>query len=197
VKNSCLLLVFVVTLYPHGVLHADGGAVRLSEKRGNHRITVFTSPTPLRAGPVDVSVFVQDAVTGEPIPAARITVQATPREHPEDAIHQRATAAAATNKLYQAADCDLAEAGWWDVKIVIQGLGEPIEVQFEMELDEPLPRIWEITPWIAWPVGVILLFFAHQWLVQRKRHGSQRIKKVGSPKENRPSLRVAQSRNTS
>ena len=43
----------------------DGGTVRLSRCEGGYRITVFTAPTPFRAGPVDISVLVQDAATGE------------------------------------------------------------------------------------------------------------------------------------
>ena len=54
--------------------YADGGSVLLSEKRGDYRITVFSSPSPFREGPVDISVLVQDAVTGQPLPQARVTV---------------------------------------------------------------------------------------------------------------------------
>ncbi len=43
------------------VAWADGGAVRFLERRGDRLVTVFTSPTPLRAGPVDVSVLLQRA----------------------------------------------------------------------------------------------------------------------------------------
>jgi hypothetical protein len=163
-----LLLFAAVVLQPRGVLHADGGAVRLSERKGDYRITVFTSPTPLRAGPVDISVFVQNAATGEPIPEAGINLRAMPRDRPEATISQRATTEAATNKLFQAAVFDLPEPGWWDVVIIVEGLREQIEVQFEMEADEPLPRFWEMTPWIAWPAAAILLFCVHQWLVRRK-----------------------------
>jgi hypothetical protein len=179
--NARVLLAVVFLFQPLAVVHADGGAVRLSERWGHYRITVFTSPTPLRAGPVDVSVFVQDAATGEPVANAQIAVRASPREHSEAAIHQRATADAATNKLFQAALFDLPQAGWWDVTINVEGLGEPVEVHFEMEADEPLPRVWEMTPWIAWPAVVVLLFVVHKWLVQRKRRGSQRINKASSP----------------
>jgi hypothetical protein len=157
------------------------------ERRGDYRITVFTSPTPLRAGPVDVSVFVQDAATGEPIRDAQITVRASPRGCPEAAIHQSATTDAATNKLFQAALFDLPDAGWWDVTIIVEGLRQPVEVHFEMEADQPLPRVWEMMPWIAWPAFVVLLFFVHKWLVQRKERRSQRVKEAGSP-EGEPAL---------
>jgi len=43
------------------IIRADGGTLRLWERAGNYKVAVFTDPTPLRAGPVDVSVFVQDA----------------------------------------------------------------------------------------------------------------------------------------
>jgi hypothetical protein len=158
----------VVYLQIVTVVHADGGMVRLSERRGGHRITVFTSPTPLRVGPVDVSIFVQDAATGEPVSAVSIAVQASPHKHPETVIRQMATTADATNKLFQAAVFDLPEPGRWDLTIVVEGTSEPIEVPFAVEVDEPLPRIGEMIPWIAWPAGAILLFCLHQWLVQRK-----------------------------
>jgi hypothetical protein len=181
-RNACALVVIVFLFQPLAALHADGGIVRFSERQGDYRITVFTSPNPLRAGPVDVSVLVQDAATGEPISGARITVQASPRAHPDESITFPATKEAATNKLFQAALFDLPEAGWWDVAIKVEGLPDPVEVHFEMEADQPLPHVWEIIPWIAWPIIVIVLFFAHKWLVHRKRCDSPRIKKAGFPK---------------
>ena len=41
---------------------ADGGTLRLSETEGPYRISVMTSSNPFRAGPVDVSVIVADAL---------------------------------------------------------------------------------------------------------------------------------------
>jgi hypothetical protein len=181
-RNARVLLLVVFLFQPLVALQADGGAVRFSERRGDYRITVFTSPTPLRAGQVDVSVFVQDTATGEPVADAQIAVRALARERPEAAIEQRATTDAATNKLFQAAHFDLPEAGWWDVTIIVEGLREPIEVYFEMEADQPLPRVWEMTLWIAWPAVVVVVFFVHKWLVQRKQRGSQRKKEASSPR---------------
>ncbi len=153
-------------------LHADGGAIRLSERRGGFRISAFTSPTPPRAGLVDISVFVQDAATGEPIAERAIEVCATQRTHPQDAIRLSATTAAATNKLFQAAVFELPESGWWDVTLHIEGLSDPVEVSFEMLLDEPLPRLWEIMPWIAWPIVPILCFLLYQWRMPEKKRTS-------------------------
>ena len=62
------------SLIPTSLARADGGAVRLRERAGGYQIAVFTSPTPFRAGTVDISVLVQDAATGECVPEARVTV---------------------------------------------------------------------------------------------------------------------------
>lgn len=170
-----------VTLFePFAELRADGGAVRFSKQIGAYRITVFTSPIPLRAGPVDVSVFVQDAATGEPVSDGAITVKVWLREHPQTSIVQRATMAASTNKLFRAAVFDLPEAGAWEVKLSIDGLGTPMVVHFEMEASERLPRDWELAPWICWPAVVIALFCIHRWLVERKQRRWMRIKKTGT-----------------
>jgi hypothetical protein len=145
----------------------DGGAVRFSEKRGDYRITVFTSPTPLRAGPVDISVFVQNAATGEAVTAGEIIVRVAPRGRPDDALQQLATTEAATNKLYRAAVFELMESGWWDVDIKFEGLREPVQVRLELEAGPQLPRWRSLWLWIGWPAVAIVLYAVHQWLVRR------------------------------
>jgi cytochrome c oxidase assembly factor CtaG len=68
--GAALLLVGVWPAWGH-----YGGEVRLMEKAGPFLITVFSDPTPLRVGPVDISVMVQDEDGGRPILAAEVTVQ--------------------------------------------------------------------------------------------------------------------------
>ena len=55
---------FLRGIWLHGAA-ADGGSMRSVRKKGGYQITVFTAPTPFRAGPVDISVLVQDASTGD------------------------------------------------------------------------------------------------------------------------------------
>lgn len=168
-----VFMLALAVLHPGGMLYADGGTVRLSERKGDYRITVFTSPTPLRAGSIDISVFVQDAASGQPISGTQVIVRATPRGHAGETDYHAATTAAATNKLYQAAVFDLTEPGWWDVEIAIDGLREPCNLSFSMEVDQRLPRLWEMAPWMAWPALAIALFGVHQWLVRRKERRPQ------------------------
>jgi len=146
---------------------ADGGALRLSEERGNYRVAIFTSPTPLRAGPVDISILAQDAATHDPVSDVQIMVKAARSDRRGAAIHRPATFEAATNKLFQAAALNLNEPGWWHVDIGLDGpLGEEL-VAFDIEVEKPLPRYLAMWPWLTWPALPILLFGAHQFLVSR------------------------------
>src|SRR5262249_8102949 len=133
-----------------------------------YRITVFTEPTPFRAGPVDVSVLVQDARTGQPVKEARVTVRAALRGRPGEAAVHPATVEAATNKLFRAACFEVPEPGWWEIEVAVEGERGPAQVSFEVEAAEPLPRWLSLWPWLGWPVLAIVLFAVHQVLVWRQ-----------------------------
>jgi hypothetical protein len=146
---------------------ADGGALRLSEEKGNYQIAVFTSPTPLRAGPVDISVLVQNAATHELVSDVQIVIKAARRDERGAVLRRPATFEAATNKLFQAAGLDLNEPGWWRVEVNLDGpLGEA-SIALDIEAEKPLPRYLAMWPWLTWPALPILLFGAHQFLVSR------------------------------
>ena len=66
--------VCIAFLIVTAIARGDGGTVRLMTQSSGYQITAFTSPTPVWAGSVDISVFVQDAATGEPVPAAQVNI---------------------------------------------------------------------------------------------------------------------------
>jgi len=148
----------------------DGGVVRVVEQQAGLQISVFTSPNPLRAGPVDISVLVQDAETGQPVPEADVSVVVTPRGRSGHAIHGAATADAATNKLLRAAVLELPDAGWWDVEVVSIAQRSRARVRFAMECGQPLPHWLTVWPWFTWPAGAVLLFGLHRLLVWRRHN---------------------------
>jgi hypothetical protein len=169
-KFRCLVIICCF-LCVSSRLRADGGTIRAHEQVGAYRVTVFTSPTPLRAGPVDVTVLVQDAATGECVPQVRATVRLTARK--TGAFLERpATADAATNKLCLAADFQLPGPGWWDADIAIEGTQGPARVRFGVQADEALPRWQELWPWFAWPALIVLIFSVHRALVRRTRRSN-------------------------
>jgi len=164
-----LMLSLPLSLIPHpsSLARADGGAVRLREQARAYQVTVFTAPTPFRAGPVDFSVLVLDAGTGEYVPEARVTVRLAARGT-GNVLEYPATAAAATNKLFHTAVFRVPEPGWWDVDVAVEGPHGPALVRFEVEADEPPPRWLELWPWYAWPALAVALFGLHQVLVRRR-----------------------------
>src|SRR5262245_3041071 len=175
-----LLVLLFSFISPSTLARADGGAVRLRERAGGYQIAVFTSPTPLRVGPVDVSVLVPDAATEACLPEAGVTVGPAARGA-RDVLEYSATTEAATNKLLRAAEFQLPKPGWWDVAVAVEGSHGPALVRFEVQANEPPPRWLDLWPWFSWPAFAIALFGVHQALVQRKscRHGSLRRKKIG------------------
>jgi hypothetical protein len=137
---------------------ADAGAVRVSQRYGNRQITVFTDPTPLRAGPVDVSVLVQDVSTGGAVLGDSIDIEAAPREIGSATLRHRATSAAASNKLFQAAEFNLPHGDWWKFTVSVRGPHGAIAFDFELEVGEAIPTSYALWPWYCWPFLVIAIF---------------------------------------
>ncbi len=155
---------------------ADSGTMRISQRHGNQQITVFTDPTPLRAGPIDVSVLVQDLEAGNPDLTPTIDISIKPRERLTNVVRYRATNAAASNKLFQAANFDLPHAGWWEITVDVRGSEKSAPVCFDVEAAEPLPPWQELWPWFCWPLIVIVVFAVCQHRVppagRRHRKGA-------------------------
>jgi hypothetical protein len=143
---------------------ADMGRLVLSEQQGDSRISVFTSPDPLRAGPIDISVLLQHSETGQPIDDADVNLRIISGDG-RDTIHAVATQAAATNKLLRAAVLELPSPGSWEVEINYITDHKPArQVRFTMQVGQWF-AVW---PWVSWPAAVVLLFGAHRWLVARR-----------------------------
>jgi hypothetical protein len=147
---------------------ADGGTLRIAQETQGYRITVFTAPAVIRVGPIDTSVLVQDAETGEPFGDARVSVRMTLRTDPSQSIDATASHEVATNKLLQAALLTLPRAGDWDVVVDVAGPHGPAQAKFEIEAAEPLPEWLVLWPWFSWPAAVVVLFGAQQILSQRR-----------------------------
>jgi hypothetical protein len=171
VLTACLLLGTWCTL-----ARADGGMMRLSSKQSGYQITVFTAPTPIRAGVVDVSVFVQDASTGNPMTQVRVTVRMI--KSAKLALEYPATTESATNKLFHAAQFELPEPGRWNMQVKVKGSHGLALIACEVEAAEPLPRWREIWPWFGWPALAIALFSIHQ-VFSRWGHGEPGLPRSG------------------
>jgi hypothetical protein len=161
--------------------HADGGTISLSSQNSAYQITVFTAPTPFRAGPVDISVLVQDGQTAEPLTTARVTVRMS--KPPQFVLVYPATTADATNKLFHSAHLQLPEPGNWRIEVEVQGQHGQAMIGGDIAAAPPLPRWLEMWPWFGWPALVVALFSLHKLLTR------PRLDRPGRPRSRLPVLK--------
>jgi hypothetical protein len=144
---------------------ADGGSMWMSGRQGDYHISVFTAPTPFRAGPVDVSVLVQDASTGNPLTQVQVKVRMIKPGRP--ALEYPATSETATNKLLHAAQFVLPEPGAWNLEVQVQGSQGLAVLAGDVQAAKALARWQEIWPWFGWPMLAIVIFCLHHVLERR------------------------------
>ena len=147
---------------------ADGGLVRISQPAGPWMVTVFSSPTPLRAGPLDLSVLVRDPVADRSVLDAEVHVSLYEVEGSR-AVHASATHAEATNKLLYAALLDLPAPGHWEARLLIRRGEQTAELSFPFEAAPPLPPWRAYWFYFALPAVGIGLYALHQWLVLHRQ----------------------------
>jgi hypothetical protein len=165
------LMLFIVAAIASSTANGDGGTVRCSERRGDRSVTVFTSPTPLRAGTVDVSVLLLDANGGTPLIDVPVVVEARSADSQGRHMTRAATNEAATNKLMRAAEIEL-PAGKWHFAVFVDDPAKSSPLAFDVDVAEPIAPWVETSLWIGWPFAVIGLFAVHRLLVHRR---SQRL----------------------
>lgn len=152
--------------------HADGGAVQFEKTAGPFVITVFTTPSPLRAGPVDLSLMVQSRENQQPV----LDCQALVQLHKEGAmsIRYEATHEAAQNKLLYAAPVDVPEPGLWELEVAIEHGDDSINVAGEITVAPANPVLLVYWRSLALPPLFISLFAVNQWLKRRSAKGDKR-----------------------
>ena len=143
------------------IARADGGQLQTSERVGPWIVSVFTSPTPPRVGPVDVSVLVQQAESGATV--ADASIRLTFREVRSGFELERfASREAATNKLFQAAWFEPPTAGKWIVTAEVTHAGETASTAFDLWVSAAPPAWSEMVLWIVWPLLPIGLYSGAQ-----------------------------------
>jgi hypothetical protein len=162
---------------------ADGGAVLAQEKAGPWLVTLFGSPAPLRAGPADLSVMVQDASTGAPVLAQRVSLKVQAAASPgseawvppccsmkKNVGVVEATHAAAQNKLLYAANLILPSSGAHDVIVRIGGDSPTSELlTVPVKVEPPAPPLSHYWAWLAAPPLLVVVFGLNQRLRRRER----------------------------
>ncbi len=172
-------LLVALTLLPLGIVCADGGAVIASEIIENRRITVFSDPAFLRAGPADFSVLVQEATTGDPVLNAAVELVVAPSDGNSPNLEKvwlppccsmeaendgavSATHAAADNKLLYAANVILPTAGDHLLTATISDTNGSISLPIRLAVLGPASPLSTYWPFLAFPPLAIGLFALRQ-----------------------------------
>src|SRR5262245_48899009 len=157
---------------------ADGGFVELHQAVGPFVVTVFTAPVSLRAGPVDISILVQDRANGQPVLDGEVLV----RLQGEGGVTlvERATREMAQNKLLYSALMTLPEAGPWKLEVTIKRGKEAASVLGQMSVAAPRPFLLSYWRSLSLPPVVIALFALNQWLKRRaaRRNKTEQLNAV-------------------
>ena len=161
-----LLLPVVITL-AQATAFADGGTVQLRKEAGALVITVFSSPAPLSAGPVDISLLVQNRNGLEPVLDANVSLLLRADASGTE-IQARPTREQAQNKLLYAAPVTLAESGRWQLAITILRNGERTEATGAIDVASAPEMAASYWSYIAFPPLVIVVFVVREWLLRRR-----------------------------
>ncbi len=155
-----------IILAVSSVACGDSGLVRTSEATPPWRVTIMTDPTPLRAGPVDVSVLVQRAHGGHAVLDANVGLEL--RGPAGLTLTASATRAQADNRLLYAAKFTLPAAGTWRVLTHINRGDIERRVKWDFVAADPAPPLAAAWPWLLpAPIGIGL--FACNRALRRSR----------------------------
>ena len=161
-----LLVVFISLFALVQIARADGGIVIFQRASPPFTITLFSTEMPLRPGPADLSVLLEQPDGHSPILDAQVFIEL---EHEAGMIiRAEATRSQARNKLLYCSLINLPAAGHWKISLHVRRGDTRAEVLSDLVVAPPQPVLlshWEL---IAVPPIIIGLFITNQGL-RRKR----------------------------
>jgi hypothetical protein len=169
-------LIFGLIFFLARIVWADGGAIQFQGDAGSLHVTVFTLPPILSAGPVDVTVLIQDRSKLNPLLDARVTFDlneettASPAKEawspPACALNAPLSLAGiparlnhGENRLLYGAIVQVPSSGIWKLKIDIDRDSETESISTLLKVNPPpSPPLayWQL--FILPPLGVLGFF---------------------------------------
>lgn len=167
----------------------DGGAIIARQSVNGLDLTVFASPVPLRAGPVDVSVLVQQGDKAILDAAVEVAWKAGSTSSPEwlppcckmdfHAEKIPALRAHSNNRFLYSAIVPMKSAGPSELVIRVSQGEREAALSCDIEVRRSTPPVLAFWPWLVLPPVAIAGFALHQNLTRsRPRGGSM---KSGDP----------------
>lgn len=149
---------------------ADGGTVQFRTEAGAFAITVFASPAPLSAGPIDISLLVQNRDGLEPVLDANVSLLLRPLASGTE-LRTPASRDQARNKLLYAAPVTLAESGKWQIDVTILRNGERTDATGTIDVAPTREMVASYWGYVAFPPFMIVAFVVREGLIWRKEKG--------------------------
>jgi hypothetical protein len=144
---------------------ADGGTLQLVQTAGPFVVTVFTTPTPLRAGPVDISVMVQNQLDQKPVLDGQVLVEL--QGEGGLVLKAQAVRGQAQNNLLYASLIKIPEPGRWALSVTISRGQDSAKVFGSITVGSAKGFMLSYWRSLALPSIIIVLFVLNQWLKRR------------------------------
>jgi hypothetical protein len=179
-----LLAVLALLSLSHACCYGDGGAVITRQTVDGLLLTVFASPAPLRAGPVDVSVLVQKGE--KPILDAAVDISWKTNSAssadwlpPCCTMESRAEKIPAlrghsNNRFFYSAIVPMTTSGPSVLRVRVFEAGREVLLSCDLDVRRPLPPLLAFWPWLAFPPVAIAGFVLHQRLSQARQRSPLR-----------------------
>jgi hypothetical protein len=172
-KQFVLVLIFALILFLARISWADGGTIQFQGDAGSFHVTVFTLPPILSAGPVDVTVLLQDRSKLNPLLDARVTLcfvaqagtglkkeawspPACPLNISPSLAGIPASLNHGENRLLYGALVQVPSSGLWKLKINIQRDSENENISTLLKVNPPTPpplAYWQL--FVLPPLGIL------------------------------------------
>jgi hypothetical protein len=144
------------------IARADGGVVLFQQTSAPFTITLFSTEMPLRPGPADLSVLLEQRDGRSPILDARVFIEL--EDEAGTIVHAEATRSQARNKLLYCSLINLPKSGKWKVRLHVTRGESSAEVLSDLLVAAPQPVIVSYWKLFALPPLAITLFLINQWL---------------------------------
>src|SRR6266850_4381249 len=174
---SILLLVLISLSLTTQVARADGGVVMCQRTSAPFTITLFSTEMPLKPGPADLSVLLEQPDGHSPILDAQVFMEL---QHEAGMIIRfEATRSQARNKLLYCSLINLPKSGQWKMKLHVRRGDDNADVITDILVGAPQPVFLSYWKLIAAPPIIIGLFILNQSLRRRPRKAKMKVKEVG------------------
>lgn len=164
-QQSGLLLLLLAVLAFGPLLRADGGGIVLQKRSGPFILTLFSDPSPVRVGRVDLSVMCQKADDNSPVLDATVLLHLRRPGNSNEIVEFTLPAKHenASNKLLYAAAVNLPSPGTWRVIVDVK------RKETEASLMGSLPVLAKQVAIVAyWPFFIIVPLAALLFAINRR-----------------------------